>query len=150
MRVTLPGPHGSATRCALLTLEEGWQEATDRPVQSPGAQGWRGATAPLALLPTGRRGELALKLRPLLRQLPVSPRHAVAMARDWEREEARGQRGLSGDVVSHLWRERAWSVCLRCRRGPVTRGHQALNCLATPGSLTGYRNTKATLWACQK
>lgn len=73
---------------------------------TPSAEVARGSVSS-SLLPTGRRGELELKLRPLLPQLPVPPRHAVAMTRDREREEARGQCGLSGDVVSHLWRERA-------------------------------------------
>lgn len=60
--------------------------------------------AVLAQLPPGRLDSLELKPLP---QLPVPSRHAVAMARDRERGEGRGPRGLSGDVVSHLWRERA-------------------------------------------
>lgn len=72
-----PSPaRGSDTRGALLTPEG----ADARPV--PGARGWRGAAAPLAVLPPGQRGELALKPRPLLLQLPAPSRHAVAMARD--------------------------------------------------------------------
>lgn len=63
--------------------------------------------AVLAQLPPGRPDSLELKPLSPLPQLPVPPRHAVAMARDRERGEVRGPRGLSGDVVSHLWRERA-------------------------------------------
>lgn len=67
---------GSDSRGALLTPEG----ADAR--QAQGARGWRRAAAPLALLPPGQRGELELKPRPLLPQLPVPSRHAVAMARD--------------------------------------------------------------------
>lgn len=102
---------GSDRRAALLAPEE----ADARQVQ--GARGWRGARAPLALRPPGQRGELELKPRPLLPQLPVPSRHAVAMARDREREEARTQRGLSGDVVSHLWQEGTGCVCETLQAG---------------------------------
>ena len=107
MRGTLPCPLGSDTSCALLTPEEERTLAAAGRVQGPRAQGRRGAVAPLPLFLPGRPGCLELKPLPLLPQLPVPPRHAVAMARDRERGEGRGPCGLSGDVVSHLWRERA-------------------------------------------
>lgn len=107
MRAALPCPLGSDTSCALLTPEKERRLATAGRVQGPRAQGRRWAVAPLPLFLPGRPGSLELKPLPLLPQLPVPPRHAVAMARNLERGRGRGPRGLSGDVVSPLWRERA-------------------------------------------
>lgn len=87
MRATLTAPLSSDTGCALLTPKEEQQEAAAWLVGGLRAQGRREAAAPLALLPCRLPGRLELKPGSLLPQLSVPPRHAVAMARAWERKE---------------------------------------------------------------
>lgn len=86
MRATLPGPLGSGSRCALLTPEEKRETGSRAASGPPGAAAARGCGSSRPT-PARQQGRLELKPRPLLPELQVPPRHAVAMARDGEREK---------------------------------------------------------------